>query len=140
LRYGLVASSSWNDLIVVPAQAEEVRLMSTRLGTAPIVATHLSPEQLARLRSLLIEEHAIQQGRAAELQDAPDLEPDLAEVLLARCQEALDEISEALRLSGSGAYGLCSACRSAIPYERLEAVPATRHCVSCQSGRDRLLR
>jgi RNA polymerase-binding transcription factor DksA len=114
--------------------------MSTRLDTAPTVATHLSLEQLARLRGLLVEEHVIQQTRAVELQDPPDLEPDLAEVLLARCLEALDEVDDALRLLGSGAYGLCSACGSAIPYERLEAVPATRHCVSCQSGRGRGLR
>jgi RNA polymerase-binding transcription factor DksA len=114
--------------------------MSTPVDTAPTVATHLSPEQLARLRRLLVDEHVIQQSRAVELQDPPDLEPDLAEVLLARCQEALEEIDEALRLLGTGAYGLCSACGSAIPYERLEAVPATRHCVSCQSGRDRILR
>ena len=110
--------------------------MSTRLDTAPTVATHLSPEQLGRLRRLLVEEYVIQQTRAVGLQDPPDLEPDLAEVLLARCQEALDEIDEALRLLGSDAYGLCSACGSAIPYERLEAVPATRHCVPCQARRD----
>ena len=114
--------------------------MSTRLDTAPTVATHLSPEQLARMRRLLIEEHVIQQTRAVEFQDPPDLEPDLAEVLLARCQEALEEIDDALRLLGRGAYGLCSVCASAIPYERLEAVPAARHCVSCQSGRERALR
>lgn len=114
--------------------------MSTGLDTAPTVATHLSPKQLARLRGLLVEEHVIQQTRAVELQNPPDLEPDLAELLLARCQEARDELERALRLFDRGPYGLCSACAAAIPYERLEAVPATRHCVSCQSGRDRILR
>lgn len=114
--------------------------MSTRLDPAPTVATHLSPEQLARLRRLLVEEHVIQQARAVELQDTPDLEPDLAGVLLARCHEARDELEWALRLFERGPYGLCSACGASIPYERLEAVPATRHCISCQSGRDRALR
>jgi len=114
--------------------------MSTRLEATPAAVTHLSPEQLARLRHLLVEEHAVQETRAAELQDAPDLEPDLTEVLLGRCQEAKDEIEEALRILDLGVYGLCAACGSAITYERLEAVPAARRCVPCQSGRDRVLR
>ncbi len=107
--------------------------MSTRLEAAPAV-THVSPVQLARLRGLLVEEQAIQQARAFELQDSRDLEPDLAELLLVRCREALEEIEEALRLIDHGGYGRCSACGTAVPYERLEAVPATRRCVSCQAG------
>lgn len=114
--------------------------MSTRLEAAPAATSHLSPVQLERLRRLLVEEHVLQQARAIELQDPLDLEPDLAEVLLARCQDALDEIVEALALLDRGAYGACSACGSVIPYERLEAVPAARRCVSCQTGRDRVLR
>jgi RNA polymerase-binding transcription factor DksA len=80
-----------------------------------------------------VEEHVIQQARAVELQDSPDLEPDLAELLLVRCREALEEIEEALRLIDRGEYGRCSVCGTAVPYERLEAVPATRRCVSCQA-------
>lgn len=114
--------------------------MSTRLQAAPAATSRLSSVQLAHLRRLLVEEHVAQQTRAVEFQDPPDLEPDLAAVLLARCLEALDEIGEALALLGQGAYGACSACGSAIPYERLEAVPATQRCVSCQAGRDRVLR
>ena len=106
--------------------------MSTRLRAAPARATHLSAAQLARLRRLLLEDRVIQQSREVELQDAPDLEPDLAELLLVRCREALDEITQALLLLDQGAYGLCSVCGIPIPYERLEAVPATRRCVSCQ--------
>ena len=113
--------------------------MSTRLRAAPAAVTHISPAQLARLRRSLLTERAVQQARAVELQDPADLEADLAELLLVRCQEALDEIEEALRLIEAGAYGLCTACGTAIPYERLEAVAATR-CVACQAGRDRVLR
>jgi RNA polymerase-binding transcription factor DksA len=107
--------------------------MSTRLQAAPAAVTHVSPAQLARLRCLLVEEQVIQQARAVELQDPPDLEPDLAELLLLRCREALDEIEEALRLIDQGGYGRCLVCGTAVPYERLEAVPATRRCVSCQA-------
>jgi RNA polymerase-binding transcription factor DksA len=113
--------------------------MSTRVQAAP-AASHLSPAQVERLRHLLVEEHDAQQARAVELQDPVDLEPDLVEVLLVRCQEALDEIGAALALITGGAYGACSQCREAIPYERLEAVPATQHCVSCQASLDRVLR
>jgi RNA polymerase-binding transcription factor DksA len=114
--------------------------MSTRLQAAPVASSHLSPVQLEQLRRLLVEEHVFQQSRAVELQDPPDLEPDLAAALLVRCREALDEIEEALALLGHGAYGACSACGTAIPYERLEAVPAAQRCVSCQAGHDRVLR
>jgi RNA polymerase-binding transcription factor DksA len=114
--------------------------MSTRLEAAPAVVTHVSPVQLARLHGLLVEEHAIQQARAVELQASPDLEPDLAELLLVRCREALEEIEEALRLIDKGGYGRCSVCGTAVPYERLEAVPATRRCVSCQAGRREKIR
>ena len=107
--------------------------MSTRLQTAPAAVPHVSPVQLAHLRHSLVEEHAIQQARAAELQDSADLEPDLAGILLVRCREALEEIEEALRLIDQGGYGRCSVCGTAVPYERLEAVPATHRCVSCQA-------
>ncbi|MEW6470895.1 MAG: TraR/DksA C4-type zinc finger protein [Actinomycetota bacterium] len=89
---------------------------------------------------MLAEEHALQRTRAAELRDTEDLEPDLAEVLLARCQEALEETEAALDLIEREVYGLCAECGAPIPYERLEVVPATRRCVACQSGRDRVLR
>lgn len=114
--------------------------MSTRVETTPAANIHLSPGQLKRLRELLIEEHTIQQARAGELQDPEDLEPDLAEVLLARCQESLEEIETALRLIDDGTYGMCAGCGGAIPFERLEAVPATRSCVACQSLSARALR
>jgi DnaK suppressor protein len=111
--------------------------MSARLEAVPAALSRLSAEQLDRLRRLLVEEHVLQQTRAVELQDPLDLEPDLADVLLVRCREALDEIEEALALLGRGAYGSCSACGAAIPYERLEAVPWARRCVPCQAGRSR---
>jgi RNA polymerase-binding transcription factor DksA len=110
--------------------------MSTRLEAAPAAVTHLSPAQLNRLRSLLVDELGIQQSRALELRDPPDMEPDLAALLLLRCQEAIEEIEEALRLLDQGTYGRCSGCAAAIRYERLEA----QRCVSCQSGRERVPR
>jgi DnaK suppressor protein len=114
--------------------------MSTRLQADPSVRTHLTRSQQERLRRLLLEEHTVQQARLVELQDPTDLDPDLAPVLLLRCQETLEEIEEALGLIEQGTYGACARCRAAIPYERLEALPEARRCVSCQAGHDRALR
>ena len=47
---------------------------------------------------------------------------------------------EAMALLGQGLYGSCSACGTAILYERLEAVPWARRCVSCQAVHNRILR
>jgi RNA polymerase-binding transcription factor DksA len=114
--------------------------MSTRLQADPSVRTHLTRSQSARLRRLLLEEQALQQARLVELQDPADLDPDLAHVLLVRCQETLEEIEDALALIERGTYGFCAGCRTEIPYERLEALPGARRCVSCQAGHDRALR
>jgi DnaK suppressor protein len=114
--------------------------MSTQLEAARAATSLLSAEQLDRLHRLLVEEYVVQQTRAVELQEPLDLEPDLADVLLGRCREALDEIEEAMALLDQGIYGSCSACGTAIPYERLEAVPWARRCVSCQAGHNRILR
>ena len=114
--------------------------MSTRLQAVPAITSHLSGAQIEHLRRLLVQDHLLQQTRAVELQDPPDLEPDLAAVLLARCWEALAEIEEALALIGRGEYGTCSECGSAIPYERLQVVPAAQRCVSCQADHDQVLR
>jgi RNA polymerase-binding transcription factor DksA len=113
--------------------------MPARLDTVRS-ATHLTTDQLERFRRLLVEEYTARQGRAVELQDPIDLEPDLAEALLARCSEAMDEIHAALARIGDGTYGTCVACGDPVPVERLEIVPAADRCVACQAGRDRVLR
>ena len=112
--------------------------MSARLDAA--VASELSTDQLDRLRRLLVEEHAAHQARALDLVDSVDLEPDLVDVLLARCHEGTEEIDIALARMGAGTYGSCLACGIAIPYERLEFLPAADRCVACQADRNRFSR
>jgi DnaK suppressor protein len=111
--------------------------MPTRLDAPG--ASHLSPDQLEHFRRLLVDEYGAQKSRATELADPVDLEPDLAEVLLLRCHEAMDEIDAALRRLEAGSYGTCLACGRVIPFERLEVVPAADRCVACQADRDRLV-
>jgi DnaK suppressor protein len=48
----------------------------------------------------------------------------------------LDEIADALRRLGSGAYGICESCRKAIALPRLRAVPAARFCLACQEAEE----
>jgi RNA polymerase-binding transcription factor DksA len=52
----------------------------------------------------------------------------------------MEEIEDALRRIGHGAYGTCVSCDRPIPFERLEAVPSADRCVTCQANRDRVPR
>jgi len=55
------------------------------------------------------------------------------EALAANLQESLDEVEQALRKLGEGAYGTCEECGRPIDPVRLEAMPATRFCIDCAS-------
>jgi len=113
--------------------------MPARLDTLPIAA-HLTTDQVERLRRLLVAEYTDRKARAVELQDPIDLEPDLADVLLARNADAMDEIEAALKRIDDGTYGTCVSCGAPIPFERLEIVPGAERCVTCQAAWDRALR
>ncbi|MFC4101221.1 TraR/DksA C4-type zinc finger protein [Paenibacillus xanthanilyticus] len=45
-------------------------------------------------------------------------------------RQKLAETEDALERLDSGEYGICAICRQPIPYERLEALPATTRCVT----------
>ncbi len=107
--------------------------------------SHLSRETLARLRDLLVaesREQAVQcaqhEALVSQLRGLSDvdsaLERELAEAGAARAREALNDIDHALNRLDAGTYGSCEECGAAIPFERLEAIPAARFCVAC-SGR-----
>jgi DnaK suppressor protein len=123
----------------------------TRRGTA------LDPELLEHLAALLEEERATLLGRAARLgvdikqlqtltathgqgeteQATSDAERAVTEMLEAGTLEALEEIAFALARIDDGSYGMCTSCGVPIGAERLQALPHTRHCVSCRQLRDR---
>ena len=46
-------------------------------------------------------------------------------------EQVLVEIAEALNRINQGSYGKCEECGSPIPKARLQALPYTRHCVTC---------
>jgi RNA polymerase-binding transcription factor DksA len=58
---------------------------------------------------------------------------DFALSVLAKEQDALYEIEEALRRIERGAYGVCELSGEPIPQARLEAIPFARLTVECQA-------
>ena len=100
-------------------------------------------ETRARLES----EHANLAGQLAELSsnadEALEFDENFADsaqvaaeqgenrVLASSLREQLSEVDRALDRLDQGAYGLCTNCAQAIDAERLEAMPATPHCIDC---------
>ena len=60
-------------------------------------------------------------------------EKDFALSLLSQEQDALYEISAALKRIEDGSYGVCEMSGQPIPLSRLEAIPFARFTVDCQS-------
>jgi RNA polymerase-binding transcription factor DksA len=116
----------------------------------------LSTEALGRFRELLLEERiksrksllrlhsdAIE-GNPENVGDMParthlaDLGSDTFEQeenlgLAEQFSRVLTAIDRALDSLERGTYGICEACESPIPPERLEAIPYATRCAACQS-------
>ncbi|MBM3862949.1 MAG: hypothetical protein FJ385_03200 [Verrucomicrobia bacterium] len=58
---------------------------------------------------------------------------DFALSVLAKEQDALYEIEQALRRIQAGSYGICEISHKKIPQARLEAIPFARLTVECQA-------
>jgi DnaK suppressor protein len=103
------------------------RLLESRTALLRTVAA--TDEELATL-----ETH--QPGAPIE-----DVARDQVLAILSRLEgserHALDEISSALVKLGAGTYGLCEGCGGELPLARLRAMPAARHCLSCQAQREK---
>ena len=67
--------------------------------------------------------------------DPENLERGLAQLVLT-IVELLRQLMErqALRRMDDGSYGSCELCGAPIELERLEVLPQTAHCLTCQSG------
>jgi DnaK suppressor protein len=57
--------------------------------------------------------------------------------LIARAEEKLKFLDEALARLDAGKYGRCLGCGELIPLERLKALPFAAYCVDCQEKRNR---
>jgi DnaK suppressor protein len=136
-----------------------------RSATAPLPARSgaaardagLAPARLEHFAALLEDQRSTLLERAARLdidieqlqtltathgqgeteQASSGTERAVAEMLEAGTLEALEEIAFALARIDDGSFGMCTSCGVPIGAERLQALPHTRHCVSCRQLRDR---
>jgi len=97
-------------------------------------------EQL--LRNVQAELHEGREQSKDEGMDTYDLASDARDreinfILTDREREKLQAIDEALARVGEGSYGACESCESDIAEGRLEALPFTRLCISCQAEREK---
>ena len=67
--------------------------------------------------------------------DARDRE--ISHILTDRDRGKLEAIDEAISRVEDGSYGLCEDCGAEIAEGRLQALPFTRLCVTCQGDRER---
>ena len=116
----------------------------------PAPPTHLSTDAVELLQSLLLCQLAEHADQMAERRNTVDeltgqrdsdslLERELAEASATQLAAAVQEAQDALRRLHDGTYGICEACATPIPFERLEAIPHARHCVTCGAARAGLL-
>ncbi|MEV5446672.1 TraR/DksA C4-type zinc finger protein [Streptomyces sp. NPDC052644] len=104
-------------------------LGSAASGAAPGRLTdHEARQRLEHEReSRLMQLRAIDAAGAG--QQAAD---DLLAAQRASTRRVLKEIDAAFERLADGTYGSCQGCGKAIPAERLEILPYTRHCVNCR--------
>jgi RNA polymerase-binding protein DksA len=114
---------------------------------------HLEPQQTATLKRTLrgsmetlrevIRQHLLKcdddrarlladRVRDAEDESVADLIVDLDLAEIDRDLEELRDVEAALARMQQGAYGTCTTCGGAIPYERLTAYPTAKRCHRCQ--------
>ena len=117
---------------------------------APVKVSGFTLKQRQRLLDLRDELVDAMSGMTGEIRNAPSgseasgsgmhqgdagsdaYDRDFALSVLAKEQDALYEIEQALRRIDRGVYGLCEMSGKPIPHARLEAIPFARLTVECQ--------
>jgi len=87
----------------------------------------------------------LKQGREGAKDDGMDTydlaseerDREISFILSDRERDKLKAIEDALERIEDGTYGICESCDSEIAPARLEALPFTRLCVSCQADREK---
>ena len=102
-------------------------------------------EQLFEMKTKLLGEidsgmRAEREGNKDEGMDAYDLaseerDREINFILSDRERVKLKQIDDALERMDEGTYGICESCGLEIAEERLDAMPFTRLCRDCQTGR-----
>lgn len=120
-------------------------------GLSPERQAEVKERLLSRKQRLWLEvkqqlKSSIGDGYQEMLATARDEEDQASVSLLAETQlsllgpkrQELEAIEEALQRLETGSYGLCEACGLPIEPRRLEIMPETPLCRSCQSQREKL--
>ena len=104
-------------------------------------------EKLLEMRAQLVRnvQSDLQEGREQtkdEGMDTYDIASDARDreislILNDRDRDKALAIDDALARIDEGTYGVCDSCESDIAEARLEALPFTRLCVSCQAEREK---
>lgn len=98
--------------------------------------------RLQLLRNVKSELHEGREQTKDEGMDTYDLASDARDreinfILNDRDRDKLLAIDDALARIDDGTYGVCESCESDIAEGRLEAMPFTRLCISCQAEREK---
>lgn len=92
-------------------------------------------EQLERIKSAEYESVGYGNHMADDATEAFEQAVDVA--LQRKVEATLEEVRRALAKLEDGTYGLCEACGVRIDRARLEALPYAKHCMDCQSRKER---
>ena len=103
------------------------RLVKDKLITQQQELVKDSSELSKRLSTLYVGAE-----RGDEAQVVSDASEDVIRYLGTRESDELIAIEEALARLEDGSYGQCVRCQGQIAEPRLQAMPATRHCMPCQ--------
>lgn len=131
-----------------PTPVEEIVV---RAPAGPVKISGFALKQRQRLLDLRDELVDAMSGMTGEIRNAPEgseasgsgmhqgdagsdaYDRDFALSVLAKEQDALYEIEQALRRIDRGVYGVCEMSGKSIPQARLEAIPFARLTVECQA-------
>ena len=118
------------------------RAGSTAVSERSLPGIRAELDQQRRLRIDQLKELTADAAEAVTAADGPRLQ--ITHILVATAESALDEIDAALQRLEDGSYGICERCVEPIRWERLETLPMSRLCTTCQhvaeSGRSNSLR
>ena len=116
--------------------------MSGELKTDPAERRETLREMLIRLQKETYQRiEELRRDQQQESDAGPADEMDSASTtgeiethagLIARAEEKLRYLDEAVERLDAGKYGRCLKCKELIPIERLEAIPFASYCVDCQ--------
>lgn len=104
-------------------ESERARLEEVKRAAGSLTGTddHTTPAA---------EQHGVEQATST-------MERELDSTVVLKAEAELDEVTAALQRIDDDKYGQCEVCHQPIPEERLEALPATRYCVTDQARVER---